>query len=182
MSSQVTLVDKIILDTSIASIEAINQQIDTVSKEISKYAGDNKDARILLSITGIDVFSAAMLIPTEIVDVRRFSTPWKLVSYAGLAHSIGESSGKTKTGGITKQGSPWLRWIPVQCALTAIKYDVHLRIFYDRIRNRKGHAKAIVATAKELLVIIWYMLTRNELYRYMDKQRYEQKLQKLEQR
>jgi transposase len=50
-----------------------------------------------------------MLISAEIVDVRRFSTPWKLVSYAGLAPSIRESSGKTKTGKITKQGSPWLR-------------------------------------------------------------------------
>ena len=104
------------------------------------------------------------------------------MSYAGLAPSIRESSGKTIAGKITKQGSPWLRWILVQCALTAIRYDAHLRTFYDRIRNRKGHATAIVATAKELLVIIWYMLTRNELYRYMNKQRYEQKLQKLEQR
>jgi transposase len=74
LSSQVTPVDRIILDSSIASIEAINQQIDTVSKEISKYAEDNKDIKILLSITGIDIFSA-MLISTEIVDVRRFSTP-----------------------------------------------------------------------------------------------------------
>ena len=49
--------------------------------------GDNKDVKILLSITGIDIFSA-MLISTEIVDVKRFSTPWKLVSYAGLAPSI----------------------------------------------------------------------------------------------
>lgn len=178
----VTPVDKIILFSSIASIEAINQQIDTASKEISKYAGDNKDIKILRSITGIDVFSA-MLISSEIVDIKRFSTPWKLVSYAGLAPSTRESSGKTKSCGITKQGSPWPRWILVQCALTAIKYDAHLRSFYDRIRNRKGHAIAIVAaTAKELLVIIWYMLTRNELYRYMNKQRYEQKLQKLEPR
>ena len=171
------------MDSSIASIEAINQQIDTVSKEISKYALlDNKDVKILLSITGIDIFSA-MLISTEIVDVRRFSTPWKLVSYAGLAPSTRESSGKTKTGKITKQGSPsWLRWILVQCALVAIRYDAHLRTFYDRIRNRKGHATAIVATAKELLVIVWYMLNRKELYRYMDKQRYERKLQKLEHR
>ncbi len=71
-----------------------------------------------------------------------------------------------------------------QCALTtAIKYDAHLRTFYDRIKNRRGHATAIVATtAKELLVIIWYMLTRNELYRYMNKQRYERKLRKLEHR
>ena len=82
-----------------------------------------------------------------------------------IAPSTRESSGKTKTGGITKQGSPWLRWILVQCALTtAIKYDAHLRTFYDRIKNRKGYDKAIVATAKELLVIIWYMLTRNELH------------------
>ena len=62
-----------------------------------------------------------MLIFTEIVDVRWFSTPWRLVSYADLAPSIGESSGKTKTGGITKHGSPWLRWILVRCALTAVK-------------------------------------------------------------
>ena len=32
--SKVTPVDRIILDSSIASIEAINQQIDTVSKDI----------------------------------------------------------------------------------------------------------------------------------------------------
>ena len=88
LSPLVTPVDRIILDSSIVSIEAINQQIDIVSKEISKYASlDNKDVKILLSITGIDIFSA-MLISTEIVDVRRFSTPWKLVSYAGLAPSI----------------------------------------------------------------------------------------------
>ena len=92
-----------------------------------------------------------------------------------------ESAGKTKTGGITKQGSPWLRWILVQCALVAVKYDCRLWTFYTGIRNRKGHGKAIVATAKELLVIVWYMLTRNELYRNMNKQRYQQKLRKLEQ-
>jgi hypothetical protein len=46
--------------------------------------------------------------------------------------------------------------ILVQCALTtAIKYEVHLRTFYYRIKNKKGHATVIVATtAKELLVII----------------------------
>lgn len=174
-------VDRIILSTSIESIQTINLQIDMVSKEISDVACRNdRIVRILLSITGIDVFSA-MLISSEIVDMRRFSTPWKLVSYAGLAPSIRESAGKMITGRITKQGSPWLRWILVQSALVAIKYDCRLRTFYMRIKNRKGHGKAIVATAKELLIIIWYMLTRNELYRNMNKQRYKKKLMKLEQ-
>lgn len=180
LSSLVSPVDRIILSTSIESIQTINHQIDVISKEISNYAYRNdRNVRILLSITGIDVF-AAMLISSEIVDVRRFSTPWKLVSYAGLAPSTRESAGKTMTGRITKQGSPSLRWILVQCALVAIKYDCRLRTFYMRIKNRKGHGKAIVATAKELLVIIWYMLTRNELYRNTNKQRYEKKLRKLE--
>ena len=65
----------------------------------------------------IDIFSA-MLISTEIVDIQRFATPWKLVSYAGLSPSTRESSGKTKTGRITKQGSPLLRWKLVQCSLS----------------------------------------------------------------
>jgi transposase len=181
LSSLVSPVDRVILRTSIESIQTINQQIDVVSKEISHYAYRNdRNVRILLSITGIDIFSAT-LISSEIVDVRRFSTPWKLVSYAGLAPSTRESAGKTMTGRITKQGSPSLRWVLVQCALVAIKYDCRLRRFYMRIKIRKGHGKAIVATAKELLVIIWYMLTRNELYRNMNKHRYQQKLRKLEQ-
>jgi len=67
----------------------------------------------------------------------------------------------------------------VQCAMTAVRYDEHFRTFYERLKIRKGHGKAIVATAKEILVIIWYMLTRRELYRYMNRQRYEQKLSNL---
>jgi transposase len=59
---------------SIESILTINHQIDIVSKDISKYASrDSTDVKLLLSITGIDIF-AAMLISSEIVDVRRFST------------------------------------------------------------------------------------------------------------
>lgn len=178
-SLPVSPIDKIILNTTLSSIEAIDNQIEIVSKEITRYAWqDSQDVKILLSMTGIDIFSA-MLISTEIVDIQRFSTPWKLVSYAGLVPSIRESSGKIKTGRITKQGSPLLRWILVQCALSAIRYDHHMRTFYERIKQKKGHGKAIVATAKEMLVIIWYMLTRHQLYRYMNRVRYEQKLERL---
>jgi transposase len=178
-SLSVSPIDKIILNTTLSSIESIDNQIEIVSKEIAKYAWkDSQDVTILLSMTGIDIFSA-MLISTEIVDITRFSTPWKLVSYAGLVPSTRESSGKIKTGRITKQGSPLLRWILVQCSLSAIRHDHHMRTFYERIKQRKGHGKAIVATAKEMLVIIWYMLTRHQLYKYINRSRYDQKLESL---
>jgi transposase len=174
----VSHIDKVILNTTIAAIENISLQADIISRELARYAWDSEDVKILLSMTGIDMLSA-MLIATEIVDVKRFSSPWKLVSYAGLAPSTRESSGKTKTGRISKQGSPLLRWILVQCAMTAVRYDKRLKSFYQRLKSRKGSAKAIVATAKEILVIIWYMLTRRELYRPINKERYEQKLSKI---
>ena len=37
----------------------------------------------------------------------------------------------------------------VQCSLSAIRHDHHMRTFYKRIKQRKGHGKAIVATAKK---------------------------------
>jgi len=177
-SLQLSPIDKVIMDTSLAAIENINAQIDIVSKEICKYAWDSEDVRIILSMTGIGIFSA-MVISAEIVDIRRFPTPWKLVSYAGLAPGSRESAGKTKKGRITKQGSPWLRWTMVQCAHVAAKHDPRMKAFYERLGSKKGTSKAITAVAKEMLVILWYMLTRRQLYNGMNKERYEQKLAEL---
>jgi transposase len=120
-----------------------------------------------------------LLAMLDTIVCKKILHSMEIVSYAGLAPSTRESSGKTKTGRISKQGSPWLRWILVQCAMTAVRYDQRLKSFYERLKSRKGSAKAIVATAKEILVIIWYMLTRRELYRHINKDRYEQKLSRL---
>jgi hypothetical protein len=49
-----------IMNTTLAAIENINLQIDTISKELAKYGWDSEDVRILLSITGIDVFSVVV--------------------------------------------------------------------------------------------------------------------------
>jgi hypothetical protein len=40
----------------------------------------------------------------------------------------------------------------------------------ERIAERRGPQKARVAAAKEMLVIIWYMLIKNESYRTMNKE------------
>lgn len=175
---QVSPIDKVMLDTSISSIQNLTEQIGIVSQEIARYAWQSNDVRILLSMTGVDVFSANGNI--SIVDIRRFATPWKLVSYAGMVVAKRESAGKVRSGKITKQGSAWLRWILVQCARVAVMHDDHLRDYYTRIKKRKGDGRAIVATAKEMLVIIWYMLSRQELYRYVKKERYEEKIYNLQ--
>ena len=61
----VSTIDRLIMNTTLSAIEKINLQIDSVSKELAEYGWDSDDVTILLSITGIDVFYA-MLIVVEI--------------------------------------------------------------------------------------------------------------------
>lgn len=79
---------------------------------------------------------------------------------------IRESGDSRFEGGISKQGSGRLRWILVQCARTAVHTceDEYLRRFYDRLAGTKSSNEAIVATARKLLVSIYHMLDREEVY------------------
>ena len=46
----------------------------------------------------------------------------------------------------------------LECALIAIKYNQKLFGFYDKIKTKRGFAKAIVATARKLSTIVYYTL------------------------
>jgi transposase len=101
---------------------------------------------------------------SEIVDIKRFATAEKLVSYAGLAPSQRQRP-NTKGGGITKRGSAWLRNAMVEAANTTIRFDPRMESFYLRIAKRRGKQKAKVAAARQILEIIWHMLTWRIVHR-----------------
>jgi transposase len=52
--------------------------------------------------------------------------------------------------------------------------------FYERTKARRGHGKAIVATARKLAVLFWCMLTRSEDYAHQQPSLTRQKLRRLE--
>ena len=52
----------------------------------------------------------------------------------------------------------------MQCALVAIRYSEYLRRFYDRLKGKKGSGKAIIATAKKLLGIIYKTLKNDWIF------------------
>ena len=52
----------------------------------------------------------------EIGDVARFSSPRKLIGYAGLAPKINQSGDRSRTGALSKAGSRTLRWAAVEAA------------------------------------------------------------------
>jgi transposase len=167
--------DKLILDNHLTHLESLNQQIDRVDEEVHSKACEDEDVRLLLSLTGIDVYSA-LVIRSEIGSINRFADYKKLVSWAGLAPSLHQSGNVEYHGSITKQGSKMLRWIMVEAATVAVSHDARMREFYERVKHRRGSQKAIIAVANKMLKITWFMLTRREPYESRNEKRYLQKL------
>ena len=55
-----------------------------------------------------------------------------------------------------------------------------LHAFYERTKARRGHGKAIVATARKLAILFWCMLTRSEDYAHQQPSLTSKKLRRLE--
>ena len=83
-------------------------------------------------------------------------------------------------GSITKQGSKLIRWIMVESARVAVNHDERLGAFYERIKQRRGDQKAIVATASKILKIIWTMLSRREAYESRNEKSLREKLNSID--
>jgi transposase len=71
---------------------------------------------------------------------------------------VRQSAGKGKDLGITKEGSPLLRWALVEASWRVIRQSASWRRVYEGIKKRAGGKKAIVAVARRLLVVMTAML------------------------
>ncbi|TFH18610.1 IS110 family transposase, partial [Candidatus Bathyarchaeota archaeon] len=170
--------DRLVLDNHLCHVESLNSQISRVDAEVRRRGSLDMDVRLLLSLTGVGVYSA-LLIRSEIGDINRFPDYKRLVSWAGLAPRLHQSGSVEYSGGITKQGSKMLRWIMVEAARSAVRHDERMRVFYERVKRRRGDGKAIVAVACKMLKIIWFMLKRREPYQSRNEGKYGDKLKSL---
>ncbi|MEA2005940.1 MAG: transposase [Acidobacteriota bacterium] len=88
----------------------------------------------------------------------------KLHAYAGVIPSTHSSGERSYHGKIIKEGNRWLRWAVVEAVWPALRADLDLRCYYERMKRRKGANSAKVATARRLLTIIYRMLKENRPY------------------
>ena len=108
-------------------------------------------------------------------------TSRKLVAYLGLDPKVRQSGdAPARSGRISKRGSAAARWALVEAAWSVVLQPGPLHAFYDRTRARRGHGKAIVATARKLAVLFWCMLTRGEDYAHQQPSLTKKKLRRLE--
>jgi transposase len=135
-------------------------------------AGAGPDAAVpdavtrLAAIPGISPDLARSIIAETGLDMTRFPTAGHLVSWAGLCPSARQSGPRTRPGA-KGRGDTWLRGALGQAATGAARTQTFLGERHHRIARRRGTARAQVATARSILVIIWHLLA-DPAARYTD--------------
>lgn len=173
--------EMIILQSALNSIDTLCKELEALEGEFCLQAKARPEVKLLLDVPGLDVVSI-MTILAEVGDIRRFSSPKKLASYAGLVPRVHASGKYYYTGHITKEGRSVLRWILIQLTHKAVQVPGPIQAFFVRLRAKKGYKVAIVAAARKLLTLIWTLLTRGERYREAESRRTRVKERRMEQR
>jgi transposase len=152
-------IENLVRDELLARLEHFGRQLAILDRQVTELQTTFPQTEVLTTIRGIGLYSA-LLIVAELGEVERFRTAKQVGAYAGLTSRVHQSGGHCYRGSITRQGSPWLRWILVEAAMKAIQDDVALKNFYTRIRKRSSAKIARVATARKLAEVCWKRLRR----------------------
>jgi transposase len=168
------------VDAGLRQIAFLDSEIKAVEKLIAQQALSWPEIRRLMTVPGVNLICAATFI-AAIGRPDRFLSGRKLVAYLGLDPKV-RQSGETpaRSGRISKRGSASARWALVEAAWSVVKQPGPLRAFYERVRARRGHGKAIVATARKLVILFWCLLSRGEDYAHQRPALTKKKLRELE--
>jgi transposase len=168
------------VDAGVRHVEFLDTEIAAVERLIAQQALGWPEIRRLMTVPGVNLICAATFI-AAVGDPRRFLTSRKLVAYLGLDPKVRQSGdAPARSGRISKRGSAPARWALVEAAWSVVLQPGPLHAFYDRTRARRGHGKAIVATARKLAILFWCMLTRGEDYAHQQPSLTKKKLRRLE--
>lgn len=151
------------MDRLFPVLDTLNRQIAQVSAGLRRMCGEDPRARLLTTKPGVSYYIVLLLV-AEIGDVNRFPDSESLCSYAGLVPEVWQSGGSTWHGGISREGSSWMRWALTQAVHTHLRHETNLTRFYSRLARRKQKQVTLMATARKILMIIYWMLRNEEPY------------------
>lgn len=151
------------LQQTIRLIQSVQTEINELDKQIKLVVLELNTP--LITIPGIS-YTLAAIILAEIGDIERFSTPAKLLAFAGMEPSTYQS-GKYNASNtpMVKRGSTYLRWAVMQAARLVAMRDKTFSNYLDKKRSEGKHFYvAINHVGKKLLRVIYYLLNSNTAF------------------
>jgi transposase len=170
---QLSKVEQFQLQLEMENRAYIEKQISRIGKEVAKMSHQKPWAQSMTYIMQLPGFGVitGMTVLAAIGEVQRFGSANHLASYSGLTGGLDQSGTHLVQKGITKEGRKELRWAMVEVAQRAVKSDPHWKRKFQEMEKRMHRNQAIVAVARQLLELVWYVLTRRQPYRHFSQER-----------
>lgn len=151
---------KLELETLLEIYSRIDSKITELEAQITKIiTGMNPPT---LSIKGVGPISAAIIV-SEFGDIKRFSSPDKMLSFAGLEPGYFQSGTSEHTGRMVKRGSGILRYTIINCCRAMLLHNEVFAAYYLKKRAEgKPYRVALTHMAKKLIRMI-YVLETNDV-------------------
>lgn len=150
-------------------LDQTEQKIQAIEARMKKLFKQTEQHKLLETMPGIG-FILVVVILQEVGDIRRFGSAERFASYCGVTPRVHASGGKVRYGRLRPDTNHYLKWAFSEAgnsvAVNRNRFPArHVSVLYNRIRGRKGHAKAVGAVARHLAEATYWILTKNEVYR-----------------
>ena len=145
---------------SIAQIELLDSQLNKIEEEMTDIMKFNDS--VIMTIPGIGYINGGMILG-EIGNIYRFSSPCKLLAFAGLDPSVYQSGNfQARRTKMSKRGSKVLRYALINTAHNVVKNNAIFKAYYDvKVAEGRTHYKALGHCAGKLVRVIWKMMTND---------------------
>ncbi len=149
----------LLISSYIKVIKSLEEQIESYESKISTIIKELNPS--ILTIPGIGELSAASIL-AEYGEISNFSSPAKMLAFAGLEPSINESGTLEFNGKMVKHGSGHLRYVLMNSSLTLLKFNPTFYDFYLKKRSEgKSHRVALSHVCKKFIRLIYVLETKH---------------------
>lgn len=139
------------IEVCVAMIEALEQQIAPIERELRAYSRRQRGCRALEQHFGIGGVTAPTIL-AELGDVTRLHRSRQAVRMAGIDVGVERSDRRGRLGKLTKQGSPYLRWALYEAAQSAAQPTSPDHPHYKALKQRGlSHTRTSLTIARKLV-------------------------------
>ena len=159
--------DRVVLADLLRQHDAVERRLAALDRHLAEGLAPYADRlRLLQTIPGIDAVSAASILAETGPDPAAvFGSADRLAAWAGVCPGNNESAGKRR-GARARAGASHMRGLLVACAHGAARTrSSQFHAYHRALAARRGHKRAIVATARKLARVIYAVLRDGRPYR-----------------
>lgn len=133
------------IESDLRLLEPVQLEIDKFDQRLADLAWEDERVKLLMTIPGVSIVVGPAVV-AAFGDITRFKSGDAAASYLGLTPSTRQSATSVYHGPITKHGNSTARYMLIQAAQQYSRQAGPLGHFFQRIKRRKCHNVAVVAT------------------------------------